>query len=361
MILNDVTIREGAQMPGRAYSAEQKIEAGVALDHLGVDYIQAGFAVTGDRDQSAIAALATECTAAIVSIARAIPRDVEAALDAEADVIEVFGPLSASQLEHTIGKTREEMYTAIAEAIDRVSEGGATPHLTLVDAYRTESEHIIEAFESFSEVPIITLADTIGASTPRSVRTFLRELSNADIDVSQVGVHFHDDLGVATANALAAHEAGVGRADVSVASIGERAGNTAIEELVAAGVVEYDEAFGVNSSELVPVCRDVLDALGESVDPRKAVLGSEVTQHESGIHTAAMLSEPSVMEPFDPERFGGSRTLLFGEKTGRGGARRLLELAGREPDNTHVDELLSALAEQGPIELDEATAIAERI
>ena len=345
-------------MPGRSYTAAQKVEAGLALDRLGVEFIQAGFAITGERDRTAIAELARQCDADVVSLARAVPRDVEAALDAEADVVEVFAPLSDQQLEHLVGNSREEMLDAMRETVDLVRDGGAKPHLILVDAFRTDTAHVAPAFGTFADVEYVGLADTVGARTPHSVGRFLDDLAEAGVDLERASVHFHDDVGVATANALVAAEKGVGKADVSVASLGERAGNTALEELVVAGVVDYDDSFGVDERELIPVCRDVLNALGEDVDPRKSVLGSEVTEHESGIHTAAMLSDPSVMEPFDPATFGGQRTLLFGEKTGKGGARKLLGLADRSPTDELVEALLSVLAERGPVEQEEAVALA---
>jgi isopropylmalate/homocitrate/citramalate synthase len=127
MRLQDVTIREGGQMPGRSYGVDDRVAAARALDRLGLDFVQVGFAVTGDPDAAAIGRAASECDADVVSIARAVPRDVEAALDAGADVVEVFGPLSDLHLEHAVGKTREEMLAAMRTAVDRVYDGGATP------------------------------------------------------------------------------------------------------------------------------------------------------------------------------------------------------------------------------------------
>lgn len=361
MILTDVTIREGGQMPGRVYDVERRVEAGLALDRLGVAYVQPGFAVAGEHDARAIAELATRCEADVVSIARALDGDVEAALAADADVVEVFGPLSSRQLEHTVGQRREEMLSNMRAAVDLAREGGAAVHLTLVDAFRTDREHVVDAFERFEDVEYVGLADTVGARTPLSVRSFLEDIEDDGVDLERAGVHFHDDLGVATANALAAADVGVGKADVSVASLGERAGNAALEEVVVAGALEFDDAFGVAPRELVPACRDVLGALGEEVSPRKAVLGTEVTTHESAIHVAAMLSDPGVMEPFDPARFGGSRTLLFGEATGRTGARRLLERVGRDPTDELVEALIRGLADRGPLEESGALELAEEI
>ncbi|AUV81375.1 citramalate synthase [Salinigranum rubrum] len=360
MQLQDVTVREGGQMPGRSYGAQARVDAARALDRLGIEYVQVGFAAAGDPDAAAIERVADECDAAVVSIARALPRDVEAALDAGADVVEVFGPLSDLHLEHTVGKTRDEMLTAMRAAVDAVHDGGATPTLTFVDAFRTPPDVVAGATARFDDARFVSLADTVGTATPRSVRAFLDSVGES-VDLSRVGVHLHDDLGCATANALVAADRGVGRADVSVASLGERAGNTALEELVVAAALDDGEGFGLDSRQLVPVCRDVLDALDESVDPRKAVLGEAVHEHESPIHVAAMLEEPSSMEPYEPARFGGRRTLVFGANTGRGGARRLLERAGRDPSDERVERLRSALADEGPMGLDSALDLARRV
>jgi isopropylmalate/homocitrate/citramalate synthase len=360
MRLQDVTVREGGQMPGRSYGVDDRVAAARALDRLGLDFVQVGFAVTGDPDAAAIDRAASECDADVVSIARAVPRDVEAALDAGADVVEVFGPLSDLHLEHAVGKTREEMLAAMRTAVDRVYDGGATPTLTLVDAFRTPPDVVADAVSRFGDCAFVSFADTVGNSTPRSVGAFLDAVGDR-VDLGRTGVHLHDDLGCATANALVAYERGVGKADVSVASLGERAGNTALEELVVAGVLDYDEPFGLAAEELVPACRDVLDTLGEDVDPRKAVLGRSVHEHESGIHVAAMLEEPGAMEPYDPARFGGSRVLVFGPKTGRGGARRLLDRAGREVTDERVDRLVTRLREDGPMDLDAALDLAGEV
>lgn len=357
MELCDVTLREGDQMPGREYTVDQKVTAGEALDRLGLPYLQAGFPITGETDRETVSRLSDRADADVVALARATTGDVDAALDANADVVEVMAPLSGYQLEHVLGKPREEVFSMVADAVEHARTAGTTVHLTLVDAFRTDVDHLRHAFERFSDVPYVNLADTVGARTPQSVRSVLDELGES-VDLARTGVHFHDDLGVATANALVAAEAGVGKADVSVAALGERAGNPAFEEVVVAGTTDLGESFGVDESDVIPACRRVLDALDESVEPRKAVLGREVTEHESGIHTAAMLDEPATFEPFAPGEFGGDRRLLFGAGTGRSGARKLLESAGVPTTDERVSTFLDVLAERGPLEKDGAVALA---
>ncbi|WP_331232420.1 LeuA family protein [Natronorarus salvus] len=360
MKLSDVTLREADQMPGRSYTADQKITAANHLDRLGLTFIQAGFPATGEKDQHVIRTLASSLDASVIGLARAVPNDVEAALDAEADIIEIFAPLSNLQLDHLIKKSREEMMTAMSEAVGQALAANVGVHVSLLDAFRTDSDVLVNAFEQFPDVEYITLADTVGAMTPPSVETALSELSNS-VDLSRVGVHFHDDLGVATANTMTAHRLGVGKADVSVASLGERAGNPALEEVVAIGVLGDEGNYGLDEKQLVPVCTDVLEVLGEPIDPRKPILGTEVYEHESGIHTAAMLEKPALFEPFPPDRLGAERRLLFGDGTGRSGAKQLLKRAGIEPTERRIDDLLQRLSERGPLETFEAVSVAAEL
>jgi len=361
--LRDVTIREGAQMPGREYDVESRVTAGRALDCLGLDAVQAGFPVVGETDRAAIRRLAgdDDVSADIVALARATAGDVDAALDAEADVVEVIVPTSERQLEHVLGKSWDEALAMAGDALDRAREGGAEVHLTLVDGFRTDPAALAETFAALPSVPTITVADTVGARTPDRVRDIVADLRDRGVDGDRLGVHFHDDLGVAVANTLAAVDAGATAADVSVASLGERAGNAALERVVVADAVDGsgDCAAAVDRGELVPVCEAALDALDESVDPRTPVLGADVTTHESGIHTAAMLRDPGTFEPFDPATFGGERRLVFGPGSGRGSARSLLEQAGVDPTDDRVERLLDLLAERGPMDAAAATALVD--
>jgi isopropylmalate/homocitrate/citramalate synthase len=211
------------------------------------------------------------------------------------------------------------------------------------------------------EVTYCSVADTVGSRTPAGVRSFLDSLST-NLDRSALGVHFHDDLGVSTANALAAADQGVGKVDVSVAGVGERAGNTPLEEFVVAGVTGEEAVdLDIDVDELIPAAHSVVDTIEEDVPAGKPVLGRGAFEHESGLHTAAMLEDPSTFEPFDPSTFGGERRLLFGDASGRGAAEGLLERVGQEPTEERVDAVLDALASGEEYTLDEALDIARSI
>jgi isopropylmalate/homocitrate/citramalate synthase len=353
MKLTDVTLREGDQMPGRNYSVEQKVESARLLDTLGIEFIQPGFPAIGEKDQTVMDELAGTLQADVVALARALTGDIDLALDANADVVEIFVPVSDLHLEHLLGSSREDMVETLSEAVDYVYDHGGEAHVTLADGFRTDADDLITIFEAVPQAEYITLADTVGARTPKTVETLLDELE-PNVDFSRLGVHFHNDLGHATANALTAYDRGVSKADVSIASLGERAGNSCLEEVVVACATDREESLNVNESRLVPVCREILDTLDEEINDRKAILGEEISEHESGIHTAAMLKEPATLEPFDPARFGGVRQLLFGASTGANGAQQVLKRADIEFDGETVAAFEELLSERGPLTLEES-------
>lgn len=357
MKLLDLTLREGEQRPGIEYTVEQKVEAARELDALGVDYLQVGFPIADEDVRTVCERL--DVDADVTGIARAIPGDVESALDAGVDVVDLFAPTSEAHLEAVLGTTRASMVESVREAAALAREGGAAVQFTAMDGFRTEPAALDELFATV-DADWYTIADTVGSRTPAGVERFLESLES---DLAEVGVHFHEDLGVGTANALAAGRAGAGKVDVSVGGIGERAGNTPAEAFVAAATVGAEPIdLAVDERSLIPVAERVLDVLDEDVGTAKPLLGDEAFAHESGLHTAAMLDDPSTFEPFDPARFGGTRRLLFGPGTGAGAVRKLLRRAGKEPTDDRVAALLSRLADvDEEVDVEEAVALATTV
>lgn len=353
MKLLDVTLREGEQRAGHEYTIAQKVTVAQTLSEFGIDYIQLGFPVADDDTKRVCERLDIE--ARTTGIARSVERDIVAAADAGVDVIDLFAPTSDRQRKFVLEADREELKATVTGALDHAHETDCEVHFTAMDGFRTDPAFLSELIAE-TDAKWITIADTVGGCTPQGTVETLEAL---DVDLSQVGVHFHDDLGMATANALAAADCGVGKVDVTVAGIGERAGNTPLEELVAAVTVGEERAeTSVDTEMLLPTAQSVLDTLCESVASQKPLLGAGVFEHESGLHTAAMLDEPSTFEPFAPATFGGERHLLFGAATGRGAARRLLVRVGREPTDERIERLLNRLA-NGEEEQSLAEAMAE--
>lgn len=357
MKILDLTLREGEQRPGVEYTVEQKVKVARELDKLGADFLQIGFPVIDERTRKVCKRLNID--ADITGIARAIPGDVETALDAGVDVVDLFAPTSEAQLETVLNASRESMVDSVKAAADIAREGDADVHFTAMDGFRTNPTHLDDLFTEI-DADWYTIADTVGSQTPGGVEQFLTDL---ETDLDTVGVHFHEDLGVGTANALVASRMGVGKVDVSIGGIGERAGNTPTEEFIAAAAVgEEPLNLSVEETSLLPVARRILDVLKEDTDPTKPLLGAEVFSHESGLHTATMLDTPSAFEPFDPTRFGGDRRLLFGGSTGAGAARKLLKRADQNPTNARVNALLDRLADlDEEVNVDEAVQIASQV
>lgn len=302
MRLCDVTIREAAALSDQGYTVDQLVEAGQALDELGVPLVGAGRPAAGDIDREVVSRLAATLDADVVATCRARPEPVDAALDAGVDVVGVSVPVSGPRLEAVLGVSREEGFDRAETALRRVRENGVDAHLLLQDAFRADVPSVAGAFGRF-DGPIV-LADTVGARTPPFVAGFLRTLADASADLTRAGVHFRDDLGCATANTIVAAETGIDRVNTSVAGLGTRAGSAATEELIAATETAGGNA-GIDAAETVPACETVLRALDESVDERKAVLGEAARASESGDRTDSVVDDSAAFRPFDPSTFGG--------------------------------------------------------
>jgi len=302
MRLCDTTVQAAAQHSGRTYTADQLVEAGQALDRLGIPLVRAGNPSVAGVEGETISRLASSLDADVVATCRARTDEVETALETGADIVEVSIPVSDVRLEATLGMSREEAFDRAEMAIRQAREGGADGHLHLQDAFRADVPSVAGAFGRFDGT--IVLADTVGARTPPFVAGFLRTLADASADLTRAGVSFRDDLGCATANSLVAVETGIDRVDASVAGIGTGAGRAATEELIVATVTGGGDA-GVATTETIPACEDALQALGESVDERKAVLGAGASGDESGEGTESGVDDPAAFRAYDPSTFGG--------------------------------------------------------
>lgn len=339
MRLRDLTLREGEQRPGVTYTIEQKIKAARKLDTLGVDTIQLGFPVVDDRTERVVERVTLDAKTS--GIARAVRGDVDAAVSAGVDVVDLFAPTSERQLETVVQTSRSDLTEDVVTAADYARDHGVEVVFNAMDGFRTDPQELTALFEAV-DAETYVIADTVGCRTPGGVADYLDALT---VPCSCLGVHFHNDLGVATANALTAARLGVDVIDVSIAGLGERAGNVPLEAFVAAAMIGKDTRMPtVEEDKLLPIAHVIIESLGESVEASTPLLGTSAFAHESGIHTAAMLDDPSTFEPFDPRQFGGSRRLLFGRSTGRGASRRLLKRANRDPTEERVERMLDRLA-----------------
>lgn len=354
----DLTLREGAQVPGLDVSESAGQRVLDALATLEVDCVEVAFPRA--RPRESWFRHADDLGLRTAALARAVLADVDAALAVDPDEVEVIVTASDVQLEHALGESREAALSMLVENVERAVDGGADAGATLMDAVRADPAFLRAGARAVAEAGAshVTLADTTGSGTPDAVAATVAAVVDEVGDELDVAVHTHDDMGVAAANALAAVDAGATSVDATVGGVGERVGNAPLEE-VAVLLAERGDEVSLDRAELVPACRRVYDALDVAVPADKPVLGERAYRHESGLHTAAMLREPSTYEPFDPARYGGERELLFGAGTGRGAARALLADAGVDASDDRVDDALAAIreaaAEKGaPLALAEA-------
>jgi isopropylmalate/homocitrate/citramalate synthase len=354
----DLTLREGTQIPGLQISESTGKQVLDRLDELNVNRVEVSFPRAHLRESWY--RYADELEVRTAALARSTPGDVDAALAVDPDEVEVMINSSDIQIEHSLGKSRDEACSLLGSSVQRVVDAGVDAGATLMDAIRADNDFLVVTARAAIDAGAkhVTLADTTGAGTPETVSETVTAVVSEVGDDASVTVHTHADLGVATANAAAGVDAGATMVDATVGGIGERAGNAPLEE-VAVLLTEAEEAVEIDLDRLVPVCQSIHEALGIDIPPGKPVLGQRAYRHESGMHTAAILKQPATYEPFPPSKYGGHRTLLFGTDTGRGAVRALLASIGLEPTDERVSESLTALdtaaAERGePLTIEEA-------
>ncbi|MEM2539612.1 MAG: 2-isopropylmalate synthase [Candidatus Bathyarchaeia archaeon] len=345
----DTTLRDGEQTPGVSLTPDKKILIAKKLDELGVDIIEAGFAAASEGEAEAIKLIAREnLRAEVCSFARGVKSDIDAALKSDVDSIFLVIPASDTHIKHKLKKTREEVLKMIEECVEYAKSHGLTIEFGPEDATRSDinflKETIRVAVESGADR--VTPPDTVGVLTPEKSYAFFTDLKRAFPNVV-FGVHCHDDFGLAVANTLAALRAGVEEAHVTVNGLGERAGNAALEEVVVALKLHYGVNTSIRTDLLDDVSMLVSRLTGVMVQPNKAIVGENAFTHESGIHTHAILAEPSTYEAIPPELVGRRRRLVAGKHAGSHGIRAALMEMGLHPTEEQLREIFRRVKEVG--------------
>ncbi len=299
------------------------------LDELGVPQIEAGFPVVSKEEQQAVKAIARAgLKAEVLCLARSMKGDVDAALSCDVDGVIVFMALSPLHLKHKLGVPIGKAIELAINAVEYAKDHGLFVQLSAEDATRTPLTRLYKLFKCAEEVSIdrVGIADTAGCITPTGMY-HLVSLLKQRLKV-KLSVHCHNDFGLATANSLAAYEAGVDAISVTVNGIGERCGNAALEEVVTALYCLYGVDLGFKLHLLKPLSDMVSTLSGMKRDPLKPVVGAHAFKHESGIHVAAVLKEPYTYEPYDPSLVGNRRAIVFGKHSGITGIREILKRRG---------------------------------
>ncbi len=345
----DTTLRDGEQSPRTSFSYEDKREIAALLDDMGTHVIEAGFPVNSEAEFEAVRDIAESTSTDVAGLARVVDRDIEAALDSGVEVVHTFVSTSDVQIEDSMHATREEVKERAVAAVERIVEAGATCMFSPMDATRTDEAFLIDVIEAVSEAGTdwINIPDTTGVAAPRRFYDLI-ETVTAHSD-ARIDVHTHDDFGMATANAIAGLEAGADQAQVSVNSIGERAGNAAYEEVVMAIESVYQADTGIDTRRITELSRVVEEKADVPVPPNKPVVGRNAFSHESGIHAAGVIENADTFEPgvMTPEMVGAERELVLGKHTGTHSVRERLQEAGFEPTDEQVRAVTRRVKDYG--------------
>ncbi len=351
ILIFDTTLRDGEQSPGCSMNLEEKLRVAAQLEALGVDIIEAGFAIASEGDFEAVQAVARQCQRAVVaSLARAARADIEragAALKpAKRPRIHTFIATSPLHMKVKLSKSPEQVLESIRESVGLARNLVDDVEWSAEDATRSEPDFLAKAIETAirAGARTINLPDTVGYATPETYGAMFRDMigrvPNADLAV--FSTHCHNDLGLAVANTLAAVMAGARQVESTINGIGERAGNAAVEEIAMALKVRHDVLpyrTGIVSTEITRASRLISAVTGMHVQPNKAIVGANAFAHESGIHQDGMLKDSSTYEIMTPESVGQSHSsLVLGKHSGRAAFKDKLETLGYQlSDNEFQD------------------------
>ncbi|MBN1669617.1 MAG: 2-isopropylmalate synthase [Kiritimatiellae bacterium] len=342
----DSTLRDAEQIPGAALNPEQKMEIARQLARLKVDIIEAGFPASSPGDLQAVSAIAKRIEGVtIAGLARSVKRDIEAAWEAVRYAalarIHVFIGTSDLHVQGILRKTRPEALRMAVESVSLARELCEDVEFSPMDATRTEYDYLCEVVERTIEAGATTLniPDTVGYAIPSAFGRLIRKLIHDVRGAREVtiSVHCHNDLGLATANSLAAVLNGAGQVECCVNGLGERAGNASLEEVVMAIRTRrdtFDADTRIETREIVRTSRMVSALMGMPVQPNKAIVGANAFAHSSGIHQDGIIKNRSTFEVIKPEEVGLSEhRFVLTARSGRNALRHRLEELGYEIDD----------------------------
>lgn len=347
IIIFDTTLRDGEQSPGMSMNLEEKLLVAEALDTMGVDVIEAGFAMASVGDFESVHAIARLIKNSVVcSLARAKTADIERAAEAlkpaKQSRIHTFISTSDIHLKYQFRLTHDEVLTIITDTVKLARKYTDNVEWSAMDATRSGKDYLCKAVETAIKAGATTvnIPDTVGYATPDDYGALIKYLVNnvPNIDKAIISTHCQNDLGLATANSLAAIQNGARQIECTINGIGERAGNTALEEVVMAIKTRADLfkfECGIDTTHITKVSRLVQNITGAMVQVNKAIVGANAFAHESGIHQDGMLKNANTYEIMTPESVGLSKSnLVLGKHSGRHAFReRVSELGFELGDN----------------------------
>ena len=352
LIIFDTTLRDGEQSPGASMTRDEKVRIAKVLERLRVDVIEAGFAVASPGDFEAVKAVAQSVQDSIVcSLSRALDRDIEVAAEAIAAAprrrIHTFIATSAIHMKHKLKMNPDQVVEQAVHAVKKARQYTDDVEFSAEDAGRSDLDFLARVFEAVIDAGATTcnFPDTVGYNLPFQIEDTIRELLTKipNADKAIFSVHCHNDLGLAVANSLAAVRAGCRQIECTINGLGERAGNTSLEEVVMAVKTRsdiVDVETDIETRHIVPASRLVSSITGFPVQPNKAIVGANAFAHESGIHQDGVLKHRETYEIMRAEDVGwNTNKMVLGKHSGRAAFKsRLNELGIELPDDKAFNE-----------------------
>ena len=350
----DTTLRDGEQSPGCSMNLPEKLDMARQLDALGVDVIEAGFAIASPEDFRSVEAISqavSNCT--VASLARCTKGDIDAAWDAVKEAkhprIHVFLATSDIHMEYKLKMTREQVLERISSMVAYAKSFCDDIEFSAEDASRSDRAFLAQCYTNAVAAGATTLnvPDTVGYSTPQEMAeliAYLREHVEG-IEKTDISVHCHDDLGMAVANTLACIKAGATQVECTVNGIGERAGNASLEEIVMALHTRrdfYEAETGINTRQIYNSSKLLSNITGVPIPPSKAIVGANAFAHESGIHQHGVISNAQTYEIMKSTDVGiPQNTMVLGKHSGKHALREKLASMGYELDDQEMENVFA--------------------
>lgn len=343
----DTTLRDGEQTPGVCLRTQEKLKIARKLDELGLHQIEAGFPVVSKEENRSVKAIVAEnLDAEILVLSRTKKEDIDTAIDCDVDGIITFMGTSALHLKHKLRINQEDALNICMNSIEHAKDHGLFVAFSAEDATRTDLDFLKQIYSraELYGVDRVHIADTVGAISPQGMDYLVRELKK-EIN-AEIALHCHNDFGMALSNCISGLLAGADAISTTVNGIGERAGNTSLEELVMALLLIYDVDLGFDISLFYELSQLVEELTNMKVPYNKPIVGRNVFRHESGIHVDAVLEEPLTYEPFIPELIGHQRRIVLGKHSGCRAVKAKLDECGIDVSRDELCEIVEKVKQK---------------
>ncbi len=341
LLICDTTLRDGEQAAGIVFANLEKVRIAKLLDEIGVQQIEAGIPAMGGDEKVAIKRIAQlGLNASILGWNRASVEDIAHSIDCDVDSVAISMSSSDIHIDHKLMKTREWVLDKIVESVEYAKSHGVYISVNAEDASRADKEFLVKFAQTAKDAGAdrVRYCDTLGIMDPASTYTAIKDL--IDRVHIPVEMHTHNDFGMATANAIAGVQAGATFLSTTVMGIGERTGNSPLEEVVMAAKHLLNMNPGIETQRFREVAEYVARAAGRSIPDWKPIVGSNCFAHEAGIHTDGVLKFLSNYEPYSPEEVGMTRKIIIGKHSGRSTIKQILQAKGIEIDDPTATALL---------------------